>query len=166
MISGPTVDLLLSGHIAISLVAIVAGLVALVALAAGRWMPRLQAGFLVTTALTSVTGFLFPFGGVTPAFVFGILSIVALALAGLARARRLASRSARITYAAAGAFALYLNLVVLVVQSFQKLSPLQRLAPTQSEAPFLAAQAAVLAIAVLLGVLASRRTGWDGPVPA
>lgn len=166
MISGPTVDLLLSGHIAISLVAIVAGLVALVALAAGRWMPRLQAGFLVTTALTSVTGFLFPFGGVTPAFVFGILSIVALALAGLAWARRLASRSARITYAAAGAFALYLNLVVLVVQSFQKLSPLQRLAPTQSEAPFLAAQAAVLAIAVLLGVLASRRTGWDGPVPA
>jgi hypothetical protein len=42
-----------------------------------------------------------------------------------------------------------------VIQSFQKLSFLQPLAPTQSEPPFLVAQIAVLIAFVALGVLAA-----------
>jgi hypothetical protein len=44
-----------------------------------------------------------------------------------------------------------------VVQAFQKLTFLSALAPTQSEPPFLVAQAVVLAIFVALGVVAVRR---------
>ncbi|HKH68184.1 MAG TPA: hypothetical protein VKA75_12510, partial [Reyranella sp.] len=53
--------------------------------------------------------------------------------------------------------ALYLNVFVGVVQSFQKLSFLQPLAPTQSESPFLIAQLVVLVIFIALGVLAAMR---------
>lgn len=157
MIPGLPIDALLKAHVAISLVAIAAGLLAMGALAAGRWLPRLQALFLGTTALTSVTGFFFPFGGITPAFAFGILSLVALLVAFLALPRRPKSRGAQIAFGAGATLALYLNLVVLVVQSFQKLPSLQPLAPTQSEPPFLAVQGAVLVLAVLIGALASRR---------
>ena len=60
-------------------------------------------------------------------------------------------------YVTTALIALYLNVFVAVVQSFQKLAFLQPLAPTQSEGPFLVAQLAVLAIFVLLGVAAARR---------
>jgi hypothetical protein len=53
--------------------------------------------------------------------------------------------------------ALYLNVFVLVVQSFQKLSFLQPLAPTQSEPPFAIAQIVVLVVFVVLGWLAVKR---------
>jgi hypothetical protein len=53
--------------------------------------------------------------------------------------------------------ALYLNVFVGVVQSFQKLAFLKPLAPTQSEAPFLIAQMVVLGLFVLLGIGAVRR---------
>jgi len=157
MIPGLSIDALLTAHVVISLVAIATGLLAMGALAAGRWWPRLQAVFLGTTILTSVTGFLFPFSGVTPAFSFGILSLAALLVAVLALPGRQTRRGAQIAFGAAATFALYLNLVVLVVQSFQKLPSLQPLAPTQSEPPFLAVQVAVVILAVLIGALACRK---------
>jgi hypothetical protein len=42
----------------------------------------------------------------------------------------------------------------LVVQSFAKVSDLNALAPTQTEAPFVAAQTAVLAIFILITLIA------------
>ena len=57
-------------------------------------------------------------------------------------------------YAGSAVVALYLNVFVLVVQSFQKIPFLQPLAPTQSEPPFLIAQAVLLAIFVVLGIVA------------
>ena len=53
--------------------------------------------------------------------------------------------------------ALYLNVFVGVVQSFQKLAFLKALAPTQSEAPFLIVQVLVLALFIGLGILAAKR---------
>ena len=53
--------------------------------------------------------------------------------------------------------ALYLNVFVGVVQAFEKLPFLSRLAPTQSEPPFLVAQLLVMAIFVGLGLGAVRR---------
>jgi hypothetical protein len=52
--------------------------------------------------------------------------------------------------------ALYLNVFVAIVQAFQKLGPLQALAPTQSEPPFLIAQGVVLALFVVAGFIAAR----------
>jgi hypothetical protein len=156
MIPGLSIDTLLTVHVTVSLLGIATGLVAMPALAAGRWLPGWQAGFLVTTALTSITGFLFPFSGVTPAFVFGVVSLVLLAAAGAALPARARSRAATIVYAITATLAFYLNLVVLVVQSFQKLPALQPLAPTQSEPPFLAAQLVVLAAVIVIGWFAAR----------
>ena len=50
--------------------------------------------------------------------------------------------------------ALYLNVFVLVVQAFLKVPALNRLAPTQSEPPFLVAQLATVATFIVLGILA------------
>ena len=145
-------------HVAISLVGIAAGLIWLIAQARGLWLPRTNMVFLVTTILTSATGFLFPFGGVTPAIVTGLLSLAILALAAAALwpfGRRGAWRR---IYTAAAAAALYLNCFVLVVQSFLKIGTLHALAPTQAEPPFAIAQGVVLLALLLLGWLAVKRS--------
>jgi len=49
---------------------------------------------------------------------------------------------------------LYLNVFVLVVQSFVKVSALNALAPTQTEPPFAITQAVVLAIFILITFVA------------
>ena len=78
-------------HVVLSLIGIVSGLVVMFGLLVGRRLNAWTALFLITTVLTSVTGFFFPFHGVTPAIVVGIISLVLLAVAILARyARHLA----------------------------------------------------------------------------
>ena len=106
--------------------------------------------FLWTTVATSVTGFFFPFHGMTPGIVVGILSLIVLALAFRARGRW------RKTYIVSSMLALYFNVFVLVVQSFEKVPALTALAPTQSEPPFQIAQAIVLIIFVILTIQASQ----------
>lgn len=155
MIPGLSIETLLTVHVAVSLIGIATGLVAMPALAAGRWLVGWQAAFQITTALTSVTGFLFPFSGVTPAFLFGVISMVVLAVTAATWPFR-AQRAAGIAYAVAATLALYLNLFVLIVQSFQKVPALQPLAPTQSEPPFVMAQTILLIAALATGVLAVR----------
>jgi hypothetical protein len=51
--------------------------------------------------------------------------------------------------------ALYLNCLVLIVQSFQKIPALEALAPTQSEPPSLVAQVAAMVAFIALGYLAT-----------
>ena len=143
-------------HVAISLIGIGAGLVVLYGMLASWRFGGWTALFLATTILTSVTGFMFPIGGLTPGLVIAI-SLVLLAVALLALyAFRLAG-AWRWLYVATALAALYLNVFVGVVQAFQKLPFLQPLAPTQSEPPFAVAQLAVLAIFLALGFLAVRR---------
>ena len=52
--------------------------------------------------------------------------------------------------------ALYLNLFVLVVQSFLKVPALNALAPNGTEPPFVVAQAALLLAAIAFGYVAIR----------
>ena len=61
----------------------------------------------------------------------------------------------RWTYVAAAVLALYFNVLVLIVQSFQKISLLHALAPTQSEPPFLMAQVGTLVAFVVVGIAAA-----------
>ena len=154
MILGLTIPQFTALHVLISLVGIGAGLVALPAFARGRILPRTNAVFLWFTLLTSLTGFLFPIVAFTPALGFGILSTLILTLTFSAWYRsKLAGRAATI-YAVTATFALYLNMFVLVVQSFLKVPALNALAPNGTEPPFAAAQGALLIAMIGLGYLA------------
>ena len=154
MILGLSIAALTMAHVVISLVGILTGLVWLVAQVRGVWLPRTNMVFLVTTILTSLTGFLFPFNGMTPAIATGIVSMLVLAVALFALIRS----GPRRLYTAAASAALYLNCFVLVVQSFLKIDALHALAPTQVEPPFAAAQGLVLVALATLGWIAVRRS--------
>jgi hypothetical protein len=144
-------------HVVISLIGIVTGSIVLFGMLAGKRLDVWTAIFLATTVLTSVTGFLFPIARIGPPHIVGVISLVALAIAILALYVYRLEGAWRWIYVVTAVLSLYLNVFVGVVQAFQKLSFLEPLAPTQSEPPFLIAQAAVLGIFVLLGVLASSR---------
>ena len=66
-------------HVALSLIGIVAGLIVLRGLIRNNPLDSWTLVFLVTTAATTLTGFLFPFRGFTPAIGTGIVSTVVLA---------------------------------------------------------------------------------------
>ena len=78
MILGLTIPQFTAIHVAISLIAIASGLIALPAFARGRLLRRTTGIFLWATLLTSLTGFLFPIVAFTPALGFGILSTLIL----------------------------------------------------------------------------------------
>ncbi|MGP0067537.1 MAG: hypothetical protein ACLQGP_28575 [Isosphaeraceae bacterium] len=144
-------------HVIISLLAIASGLVVVFGLIARKRLDSLTAFFLVTTIATSVTGFGFPIHGVTPGIVLGVISLVVLAIAVYARyVGHLAGRW-RLVYVVTAVVALYLNVFVLIAQSFQKVPVLNALAPTGSEPPFAIAQAVALAAFIALGILGGKR---------
>ena len=113
--------------------------------------------FLLTTILTSVTGFLFPATSFTPAQGVGIVSLVVLAVALLGLYIFRLAGPWRWIYVTGAVAALYLNVFVAVAQAFQKLPFLQPLAPTQSEPPFIVTEVIVMAIFFVLGFVALKR---------
>jgi hypothetical protein len=141
-------------HVVISLIGILSGLVVMFGLLVRQKLNRWTALFLISTLATSATGFFFPFHGVTPAIIVGIVSLVLLAVAILARYARHLAGHWRLIYVVSAMIALYLNVFVLVVQLFQKVPALKALAPTQSEPPFAVTQLVVLALFVLLTIFA------------
>lgn len=157
MIIGMSLATFTTVHVIISLVAIVSGLIVLFGMFGSKRMSGLTALFLLTTVLTSVTGFMFPIGGFTPALGTGVISMIVLAVALLAIYGKHLAGAWRWIYVATAVAALYLNTFVLVVQSFMKVGPIKALAPTQSEPPFLIAQAAVLLFFIVSGFVAARK---------
>jgi hypothetical protein len=135
-------------HVVISLIGIAGGLVFFGALIGGRWLSLWNGIFLVFTILTSATGFLFPPKPIGPPFIFGVVSLVLLAIALLALHVGKAAGGWRKLYVAAALIAQWLNMVVLVVQSYQKIPALHALAPLGNEPAVLATQA-VVALLVL-----------------
>jgi magnesium-transporting ATPase (P-type) len=150
-------------HVGISLIGILSGLVVMFGLLVGQKLNPWTALFLISTLLTSVTGFFFPFQGVTPAIVFGIISLVLLAGAIVPRYARHLVGHWRWIYVVCAMIALYMNVFVLVVQLFQKVPALKALAPTQSEPPFAVTQLVVLALFVLLTIFATIRFRGEQP---
>jgi hypothetical protein len=144
-------------HTILSLIGIAAGIVALFLMIGGRLSKGWTWLFLFTTILTSVTGFGFPVTGLMPSHIFGVISLVVLAIALYALYSKHLAGAWRWIYVVTAAIALYLNCFVGVVQAFQKLPPLQPLAPTQSEPPFQIAQLALLLVFIILGFLAVRK---------
>jgi hypothetical protein len=142
-------------HVLISLAGIGSGFVVLYGFLANKRLDGWTAVFLITTALTSLTGFLFPFMGVTPAIKLGIISLVVLAAASVTRYPL--HLTWRKTFVIATCAALYFNVFVLVVQSFEKVSVLRAVAPTQKEPPFAIAQIGVLVLFVVMTVFAVKK---------
>ncbi len=142
-------------HVVLSLVAIISGFVVMLGLLAGKRLDGWTVLFLVTTVATSVTGFGFAFDHLLPSHVVGIVSLVALAVAIVARYLFDLAGAWRWIYVAGAAVSLYLNVFVLIVQSFLKIPSLKMMAPTQSEPPFVVAQLVALALLILLGIVAA-----------
>jgi hypothetical protein len=154
MILGMAVGTFTVLHVVITLVAIGSGLIVVGGMFASHRLPVTTAIFLFTTILTSVTGFLFPIHGFTPALGVGILACAIFAVALFALYKEHLVGGWRWIYVIAAVASLYLNVFVLVVQSFVKVSALNALAPTQTEPPFAITQAAVLAIFILITFVA------------
>ncbi len=150
-------------HIAISLVALATGFMVMAGFLSGTWLRGTHHLFLATTVATSVTGFFLPASKLLPSHITGIVSLLVLAVAVYAFYRaKLAGRWRRI-YVVAATAALYLNVFVLVVQTFVKNPTLLALAPTQSEPPFAITQLAVLLAFVALGYVAFSRARHANP---
>jgi hypothetical protein len=138
-------------HVLISLVGIGTGFVVMYGFLTGKRLEYWTAIFLTFTILTSVTGFLFPIEHFTPGLAIGILSMLVLGVALVARYQKHMIGPWRTTYVICAIIAQYFNFFVLIVQSFQKVPALAALA-TQSEAPFLVTQLLALALFVALAI--------------
>jgi hypothetical protein len=146
-------------HVIISLIGIVSGIIVMFGMLGSNRMPGLTAIFLLSTILTSATGFGFPFTQLLPSHMIGVLSLVLLAIACIALyAMRLAGPW-RWIYVVTALASLYLNVFVLVFQGFLKVPALRALAPSvpPSEPPFAVIQGLVLLFFVVVIIGAWRR---------
>ncbi len=146
-------------HVFVSLIAIASGFLVMTGLLGSNRMIGMTALFLATTILTSATGFLFPVTELLPSHVIGIVSLVLLAIAVFALYGRRLSGLWRAVYVVTALLSLYLNVFVLVIQSFLKVPVLHALAPSvpPSEPPFAVVQGIVLLFFVIVIVGAARR---------
>jgi hypothetical protein len=157
VIAGLSVSTFTALHVALSLIAIASGVLALLGTLRAGKASGLTAVFLLTTAAASVTGFFFPSARVGMGHVIGVVSLIVLVPTVLALYRhRLAGRW-RWVYLAGATTVLYLNAFIAVWQAFGKITVLHLLAPTPSAPSFLVAHLVVLAICIALGVLAMKR---------
>jgi hypothetical protein len=142
-------------HVGLSLIGILAGLVVVYGFVAGKFFLQTNRIFLVTTIATSVTGFFYPIHGVTPGIVLGILSLIVLAIALVALNKKWTT-----TYIITSVVAEFFNVLVLIVQSFQKVPPLHKLAPLGTEPITNVAKVLALLVFVVLAVVAIRKKAF------
>jgi hypothetical protein len=157
MILGLSVHTFTVIHVLISLIGIVSGVIVAFAMVQGKRVPGWTALALLALILTSVTGFFFHNTTFTPAQGVGVISLVVLAIAVTALYFLHLTGIWRLIYVIAAMVAIYLNVFVGVIQSFEKIGFLNALAPHRTEPPFIVAQVVVLAIFVVLGFGALRK---------
>jgi hypothetical protein len=150
------VSLLTIVHTILSFIAIGLGIIATVGLFGGSHSSGWTKGFFFTALAVTLTGFIFPFTGVTPAFATGIVSMAVL-LAWLIAYRSHLAGSWRRIYALGIVASLYLLVFVTIAQAFQKIPFLQALAPSGSGAPFAITQIVALVVFIAIGVGLLRR---------
>jgi hypothetical protein len=144
-------------HVIISLIGIGTGFIVLYGLINGRLLSPWNGVFLVTTILTSLTGFGFPNTKVTPGIVLGVLSLIVLAIALLALYGFHLNGAWRRTYAISAMIALYFNVFVLIAQTFEHVPAFHALAPTGTETPFKVAQLLLLVLFIVLITAAAKK---------
>ena len=148
-------------HVAVCFVALLAGLLVLIALCGGRRLPTWDTVLLLSTALISLTGFPLasPPGTPTPdpARILGVMELVIVLIAVLAIYVGHLARAWRGIYIVTIVLAVYFNVFVAVAQAFLKIGFLHAFAPTGKEAPFLIGQLVTLALFAVIGVTAFKR---------
>ena len=162
MILGMSLAAFTMVHVIISLIGIASGIIVMFGLLGSNRMPGMTAIFLLSTILTSATGFLIPpllTEKLLPSHMVGILSLVLLAIACIALYAMKLSGAWRWIYVVTAMASLYLNVFVLVIQSFLKIPALHALAPSvpPSEPPFAVIQGIVLVFFVIAIIGAVRR---------
>lgn len=154
--------MLITIHTIISLIAIVAGVIVMFGMLSSKRQDGLTAIFLLFTILTSATGFVIPpflSEKLLPSHMIGILSLVLLAIACIALYAMKLGGPWRWIYVVTALVSLYLNVFVLVIQSFLKVPFLHALAPSvpPAEPPFAVVQGIVLVFFVIMIIGAWRR---------
>jgi hypothetical protein len=162
MILGMSTAAFVLVHVVISLIAIVAGLIVMFGMLGSKRQPGLTAIFLLLTILTSATGFLIPplmSEKLLPSHMIGLLSLLLLAVACIALYVMRLAGAWRWIYVLTALLALYLNVFVLVIQSFLKIPLLTAVAPGNppSGPVFAVVQGIVLVFFVLMIIGAWRR---------
>jgi len=164
MVLGLSLATFTVAHVIITLIAIASGFVVMFGMLRSHRLRGWTAIFLLFTVLTSLTGFLFPIHGFTPALGTGIVSSILLVVALFALYGLRLVGLWRWIYVVTALGALYLNVLVLIVQSFEKVSFLNAAAP-QIGPPFpepvnmhfVIAQAVALVFFVVVGIVAAYR---------
>jgi hypothetical protein len=157
MIWGMTTSTFTLAHVLLSVLGIGSGVVIMFGLLTGKQLDGWTGLFLATTVATSVTGFGFPNEHLLPSHKVGVISLVVLAVATIARYALHLRGAWRRIYVVCAAVALYLNVFVGVVQAFEKVPVLSALAPRQTEPPFVIAQLVVLVLFIGLTIVAAKR---------
>ena len=144
-------------HVIISLIAIVTGIAVARGFLTAQRYERTTLIYMVTTILTSLTGFLFPFTVVTPGIIVGTLCVLIFIPTVLALYKFHLAGIWRLVYIVGALALLFFNCLVLIVQSFQKIPPLHALAPADNAPPVLISQVVLLVVIVIVGFLSVRR---------
>ena len=150
-------------HVFLSLVGIAVGVFVIYGLLTSKRLSILTTLFFLTTVLASLTGFLFPSKGFTPALSIGFVSLVVLGLAIVALYVKKLAGSWRSIYVVTVCIAYYLNFFVLVAQAFSKIDLFHTIAPSESSPNYLISQFAVFVVFLLLTIRSVKKF-HPGPV--
>jgi hypothetical protein len=142
-------------HTALSLVALASGFFAVIGILTSRPSGGWTALFLVSAVATSATGFGFPFDKFIDSHWVGLISLVVLLVAIIARYAFHLAGAARWIYAAGVVLAEYFLVLVAIAQAFKKIPSLHALAPTGTEPAFTIAQVVALVVFVVLMIAAA-----------
>jgi len=153
---GSGMSILTMVHVGLSLIGIASGFLVIFQMIGGKALGGLNSAFLTTTILTSATGFFFPITKVTPGLVIGGISLVVLAIALFAVYSKKLAGVWRAVYVVTAVIAQFFDVLVLIVQSFQKIKALHAMAPTGEESIVKIAQVCALVLCIVLGVAAGK----------
>lgn len=156
MILGMSLQSFTVFHLILSMIGIAFGFIVAGGILASNKLPGWTALFLLTTILTSATGFLFPFTKLLPSHIVAIISLVLLAVALYALYAKDLVGVWRAIYIVTAMLALWFNVFVLIAQSFQKVALLNVYAPTGAEPPFAITQGVVLVFFIFVIVVGLR----------
>ncbi|MEI9804749.1 MAG: hypothetical protein WDN48_10255 [Pseudolabrys sp.] len=162
MILGLSISAFTTLHVVITLIAIASGFVVMFGMLGSHRLKGWTAIFWLMTVLTSVTGFLFPLGGFTPALGTGVVATVVFVIGLVALYGKHLTGSWRWIYAVTAVISLYLNVFVLIVQSFEKVGLINPRAPQfgppfsePQNTQFAIAQGVALLFFVAMGIVAA-----------
>jgi membrane-bound metal-dependent hydrolase YbcI (DUF457 family) len=143
-------------HIVLSFVALASGLTVVAGLLAARSLDNLTALYFASSAAADVTGFaLSTHFGI--AHYIGLISVVALLVAIVARYVFRLAGIWRPTYAAATVVSVHVLVFFTIGEGFLRIPALNALAPTLTERPFAVAQIAVFLLFVGFAIAAAVR---------